>query len=67
MSYKKNHFDSISLKSDSPCIAVCSTLFDDICKGCGRTVYEVSHWVSFTDKQKTEIWNRIRKEGYPKL
>ncbi|MBW0454740.1 MAG: DUF1289 domain-containing protein [Candidatus Kinetoplastibacterium crithidii] len=65
MSYKKNQF-SVSLISDSPCIAVCSTLFDDICKGCGRTAYEVAHWVSLTEKQKIEIWNRIRKEGYPK-
>ncbi|WP_419228160.1 DUF1289 domain-containing protein, partial [Pseudomonas aeruginosa] len=31
--------------SDSPCVAVCSTLFDDICRGCGRTAMEVANWV----------------------
>jgi uncharacterized protein len=26
--------------SDSPCIGICSTLFDEICMGCGRTAQE---------------------------
>ena len=52
--------------SDSPCVAICSTLFDDICRGCGRTAMEVAEWVFLDDEQKKVIWARIRAEGYPR-
>ena len=52
--------------ADSPCVAVCSTLFDDICRGCGRTVMEVSNWVFMDDVEKQAVWVRIRAEGYPR-
>ncbi|KVL03831.1 DUF1289 domain-containing protein [Burkholderia cepacia] len=48
---------------DSPCVGVCSTLFDDVCKGCGRTADEVSHWVFMNDEERRAIWERIRREG----
>lgn len=48
---------------DSPCIGVCSTLFDEICKGCGRTAMEVSNWVFMTDEEKRAVWERIEREG----
>jgi predicted Fe-S protein YdhL (DUF1289 family) len=48
---------------DSPCIGVCSTLFDDVCKGCGRTASEVSNWVFLSDEVKRAIWERIKREG----
>lgn len=51
---------------DSPCVAVCSTLFDDICRGCGRTVMEVSNWVAMSPEEKRAVWVRIRAEGYPR-
>ncbi|WP_175036725.1 DUF1289 domain-containing protein [Burkholderia contaminans] len=47
---------------DSPCVGVCSTLFDDVCKGCGRTADEVSHWVFMNDDEKHAIWERLRHE-----
>lgn len=47
---------------DSPCIGVCSTLFDDICKGCGRTAVEVSNWVFMSDEEKQAVWERITRE-----
>ncbi|VVD59401.1 hypothetical protein PAQ31011_00017 [Pandoraea aquatica] len=50
-------------RPDSPCIGVCSTLFDDVCKGCGRTAYEVSNWVFFTEQEKAAVWERITREG----
>lgn len=52
--------------ADSPCVAVCSTLFDDICRGCGRTVMEVSNWVFMTPEEKRAVWDRILEQGYPK-
>jgi len=47
------------MKPDSPCIAVCTTLYDEVCKGCGRTYVEVAQWTSMTEEFKDEIWNRI--------
>ncbi len=48
---------------DSPCIGVCSTLFDEVCKGCGRTATEVSNWVFLSDDEKRAVWERISREG----
>lgn len=48
---------------DSPCIGVCSTLFDEVCKGCGRTAMEVSNWVFLSDEEKRAVWARIEREG----
>jgi len=52
--------------SDSPCVAVCSTLYDDICRGCGRTAMEVANWVFMTDEEKQVVWRRIKAQGYPR-
>jgi predicted Fe-S protein YdhL (DUF1289 family) len=51
---------------DSPCVAVCSTTFDDVCRGCGRTVHEVANWVFFTQEEKDVVWERILAQGYPR-
>lgn len=50
-------------RPDSPCIGICSTLFDEICQGCGRTAAEVSNWVFFSEEEKRVIWARITAEG----
>jgi predicted Fe-S protein YdhL (DUF1289 family) len=50
-------------ESDSPCIGVCTTLYDEICQGCGRTLNEVSNWVFLSDEEKTSVWKRIRADG----
>lgn len=52
--------------TDSPCVAVCSTLFDDVCRGCGRTAMEVANWVFMNEDEKRVVWVRIRAEGYPR-
>jgi len=52
--------------SDSPCVAVCSTLFDDICRGCGRTAMEVANWVFMSEEEKREVWIRIKAQGDPR-
>ena len=49
--------------SDSPCIGVCTTLYDEICQGRGRTLAEVSNWVFFSQEEKDLVWKRIRAEG----
>lgn len=48
---------------DSPCIGICSTLFDDECQGCGRTITEVSNWVFMSHDEKNKVWERITLEG----
>jgi len=48
---------------DSPCIGICSTLFDDVCKGCGRTIIEVSNWVAMSSEEKKQVWARITNEA----
>jgi predicted Fe-S protein YdhL (DUF1289 family) len=58
--------EDVSNGADSPCVAICSTLFDDVCRGCGRTVMEVSNWVFMTTEEKQAVWVRIRAEGYPR-
>lgn len=50
-------------RPDSPCIGICSTLFDEVCQGCGRTAFEVSNWVFYSDEEKQVIWARITREG----
>jgi predicted Fe-S protein YdhL (DUF1289 family) len=49
--------------SDSPCIGVCTTLYDDVCQGCGRTLGEVSNWVFLSQEEKDAVWKRIRADG----
>jgi len=56
----------IQVRPDTPCVAVCSTTFDEICRGCGRTVVEVATWVVMDDAEKELIWQRILLQGYPR-
>jgi len=53
-------------RPDTPCVAVCSTTFDDICRGCGRTVAEVAVWVFMNDDENEIVWQRIVAQGYPR-
>jgi len=54
------------VRADTPCVAVCSTTFDEICRGCGRTVVEVATWVVMDDAEKELVWQRILSQGYPR-
>lgn len=47
-------------------MAVCSTTFDDVCRGCGRTVAEVANWVFMSETEKDAVWERILSQGYPR-
>jgi len=58
--------DAQPKRPDTPCVAVCSTTFDEICRGCGRTVVEVAHWVSMSAADKEIVWQRILSQGYPR-
>lgn len=58
--------DETPIRPDTPCVAVCSTTFDEVCRGCGRTVVEVAHWVTMSELQKELVWQRILAQGYPR-
>jgi len=51
------------MRPDSPCIAVCTTLYDEVCKGCGRTFMEVANWAFLTQDEREVVWQRIEKEA----
>ena len=59
--------EKTSERPDTPCVAVCSTTFDDVCRGCGRTVAEVAEWVFMDQEQKEVVWQRILALTYPFL
>lgn len=47
---------------NSPCISICKIVgkfslnpSKEICQGCGRTLYEIKMWTSFSDDVKLEI------------
>lgn len=54
------------IRPDTPCVAVCSTTFDEICRGCGRTVVEVANWVTMDAAAREVVWLRILSQGYPR-
>lgn len=47
----------------SPCIGICSTsLGDDTCRGCGRTLEEIRDWCGMSDEERAEIMRRLEDE-----
>lgn len=44
----------------TPCIRVCR-LQDGICIGCKRTEKELSNWFWYTDKEKLQIMEFLKK------
>ena len=58
--------ESISL-ANSPCVGVCSTSmapFDEVCKGCGRTVQEIRDWEKYSEFDKKIINVKNWLQGY---
>jgi len=43
---------------------VCSTLFDPVCKGCGRTQEEVDTWVMMTEEEQQAAVDRAKAVGF---
>ena len=44
---------------ESPCTGVCQTDFFDVCKGCGRTLEEISEWSFLSNSEKQQVMDRI--------
>ena len=50
-------------RPDSPCIAVCTTLYNEVCKGCGRTYLEVAQWTGMSEQEREVVWQRVEREA----
>lgn len=64
---RQNDVANIQEEVPSGCVGICSTLYDEVCRGCGRTAHEVSHWVTFSNEEKKAIRERINQENPPKV
>lgn len=52
------------LSIPSPCNKICVRTQDGHCKGCLRTMNELTYWRTYSDSQRIEVWQRILQEGY---
>ena len=48
---------------ESPCTGICQTDFFDVCKGCGRTLDEISEWPFLSNREKQQVIGRIYRSG----
>lgn len=52
----------------SPCVGICEmNSSSDFCKGCGRSIDHITNWLKYTDDEKIEIMNSIKKNSKKKL
>tara|TARA_B100000035_G_scaffold294881_1_gene285506 strand:- start:2380 stop:2541 length:162 start_codon:yes stop_codon:yes gene_type:complete len=50
------------MKTDSPCIGLCELKkTSQICKGCFRTIDEITNWKMFSEVKKKEILKLLEK------
>lgn len=53
----------LEISATCPCIGHCSTtLGDDVCRGCLRTLDEVTRWPLMNDEERTQVNRRIAAE-----
>ena len=39
----------------TPCIKICKLNSQDICIGCGRTLYQIKHWHNYSEEKRKLI------------
>lgn len=44
---------------ESPCTGICQVDFFDVCKGCGRTLEEISEWPFLSSSERKQIVDRL--------
>lgn len=45
---------------ESPCIKICKIDIETrICKGCGRTVEQITQWTRMLDEERTAVINSL--------
>ncbi len=46
----------------SPCIGVCEIdPVNNFCKGCGRTIHQITNWTIYTEKEKRDIIANLKE------
>ena len=45
--------------AESPCVKVCQLDLDDRCRGCGRTLDEISRWSAMTIAERMAVNQRV--------
>ena len=46
---------------DSPCNEICKTDIESgLCIGCGRTQYEISNWLYYSDNEKKKVLKALK-------
>tara|TARA_B110000967_G_C18885189_1_gene563564 strand:+ start:2096 stop:2272 length:177 start_codon:yes stop_codon:yes gene_type:complete len=47
----------------SPCVDVCEINSENnFCKGCGRSIDQITQWMSYTEKERNLIIENIKKK-----
>jgi len=55
----------LDVPSDCPCTGHCSTVLgDDVCRGCQRTLEEVTRWPQMSEEERREVNRRIVLEQW---
>ena len=44
----------------SPCVSICALDEDDICRGCYRSLTEITGWMAMDDNQRREVLARAK-------
>ena len=47
----------------TPCIGVCQYDNEDICRGCLRTLDEISNWALMTEEERKEIMKKLNQRA----
>tara|TARA_B100001173_G_C15734620_1_gene440061 strand:- start:442 stop:585 length:144 start_codon:yes stop_codon:yes gene_type:complete len=42
------------------------SLKDDFCKGCGRSLNQISNWSNYNDEEKKDIIKNLKKNNFTK-
>ena len=51
---------------ESPCIKVCQLDAQQQCRGCGRTIDEITGWRTMSDEERRAINARVGFRGHPR-
>ncbi|MEJ1958966.1 MAG: DUF1289 domain-containing protein [Nitrosomonadales bacterium] len=53
------------ISSECPCIGHCTTVLgDDVCRGCQRTLEEVTRWPQMSEEERRAVNRRIALEQW---
>lgn len=47
---------------ESPCRNLCHLDEHQVCTGCGRSLYEITHWIDMSDAQRAEVMQRLASD-----